>query len=121
VQLTQKETYFSVNILQIKGLVRPCRVLRLAKERGEMRIYKYTPGSDKLETVYVFPPKSTRHIHGLYFDPYTNSIFCLTGDAEEECKILRSFDGFKTMEVIGQGDETWRAVSILFDKDYVNQ
>jgi len=119
----------------LKGLVRPCRVLRSAcaidaegniffgeylanKERGEIRIYKYTPGNDALEIVYVFPPKSIRHIHGLYFDPYTNSIFCLTGDAEEECKILRSFDGFKTMEVIGQGDETWRAVSILFDENY---
>ncbi|GIU82018.1 MAG: hypothetical protein D6687_01175 [Acidobacteria bacterium] len=119
----------------LKGLVRPCRVLRSAcaidkqgniffgeylanEERGEMRIYKYPRGSDTLEVAYVFPPKSIRHIHGLYFDHYTDSIFCLTGDKERECKILRSFDEFKTVEVIGQGDETWRAVSILFDRNY---
>jgi hypothetical protein len=30
---------------------------------------------------------------------------------------LRSSDGFKTTETVGQGDETWRAVSILFDEN----
>ena len=120
---------------ELKGLVRPCRVLRSAcavdesgsiffgeylanDERGEMRIYKYFQDSDALEVVYTFPPNSIKHIHGLYFDEFTNSIFCLTGDDEKECQILRSFDGFKTTEVVGHGDETWRAVSILFNKNY---
>jgi hypothetical protein len=118
----------------LKGLIRPCRVLRSAcaidengdiffgeylmnEERGEMRIYKYTQGADALEVAYTFPPNSIRHIHGLYFDEFTKSVFCLTGDKEEECLILRSFDGFKTTEVVGEGDETWRAVSVLFDKN----
>src|SRR4029078_643943 len=39
------------------------------------------------------------------------------GDHPNECRILRSFDGFKTSKVVGEGDETWRAVSILFSKD----
>jgi hypothetical protein len=120
---------------ELKGLERPCRVLRSAcaiddggdiffgeylanEERGEMRIYKYSQGSDTLETAYVFPPDSIRHIHGLYFDEFTKSVFCLTGDKEAECLILRSFDGFKTTETVGKGDETWRAVSILFNKNY---
>ena len=115
----------------LKNLFRPCRVLRSAcamnengdvlfgeylanEERGEMRIYKYKAGADTLETVYIFPPNSVKHIHGLYFDEFTKSIFCLTGDDERECRILRSFDEFQTVETIGQGDETWRAVSILF-------
>lgn len=115
----------------VKDLFRPCRVLRSAcalnengdvffgeylanNERGEMRIYKYKAGSDALETVYTFPPNSIRHIHGLYFDEFSKSIFCLTGDVENECRILRSSDEFQTIEIIGQGDETWRAVSVLF-------
>ena len=117
----------------LKNLSRPCRVLRSAcavneagdiffgeylanDERGEMRIYKYKAGSDALETIYVFPPKSIKHIHGLYFDEFSKSIFCLTGDDDKECRILRSFDQFKTIEIIGQGDETWRAVSVLFSE-----
>ncbi len=118
----------------LKNLARPCRVLRSAfamddkgdiyfgeylanTMRGEVRIYKYSQGSDALETVYTFPPNSIKHIHGLYFDKFTKSIFCLTGDDEKECRILRSLDGFKTTETVGEGDETWRAVSVLFNQD----
>jgi hypothetical protein len=118
----------------LKKLMRPCRVLRAAcavdkngdiffgeyldnAERGEMRIYKYAAGADALEIACVFPPNSIRHIHGLYFDSFTDSIFCLTGDEEKECKFLRSSDGFKTFEVVGEGDETWRAVSVLFNQN----
>ncbi len=118
----------------LTNLQRPCRVLRSAcavdkdgdiyfgeylanTERGEMRIYKYTPGNDALDIAYTFPPNSIRHIHGLYFDKFTESIFCLTGDNDKECQILRSFDAWKTMETVGHGDESWRAVSILFDGD----
>ena len=118
---------------ELKGLVRPCRVLRSAcavengniffgeyvanDERGETRIYKYSTGADELEIVYTFPKNSIRHIHGLYFDEFTRSIFCLTGDKENECRITRSFDGCRTFETVGEGDETWRAVSVLFGEN----
>ena len=118
----------------LEGLARPCRVLRAAcardqrgdiffgeylanDERGEMRIYKLANGGEQLETAYVFGEKSIKHIHGIYFDKFTESLVCLTGDEEKECRILRSFDGFQTTEIVGEGDETWRAVSILFDEN----
>ena len=118
---------------ELAGLVRPCRVLRSAcaidgrgeiffgeylanDEGGEMRVYRYRPGNDAVEIAYTFPPKSIKHIHGIYFDRFTDSLICLTGDNAAECRIVRSFDGFKTTDVVGQGDETWRAVSILFDE-----
>lgn len=118
---------------ELKGLTRPCRVLRAAcavdshgdvyfgeylanDERGEMRIYRYKNGADEIETAYIFPGNSIKHIHGIYFDKFTNALFCLTGDDDKECQILRSTDGFQTLETVGAGDETWRAVSILFDE-----
>ncbi|MGQ0543229.1 MAG: hypothetical protein ACT4O9_15500 [Blastocatellia bacterium] len=121
---------------ELKGLLRPCRVLRSAcavdvngsvffgeyldnRERGEMRVYKFSPGEDELLVIFTFPSGSIRHIHGIYFDPFTESLYCLTGDNEKECRILKTNDEFKTTEVIGQGDETWRAVSILFSEDYL--
>lgn len=113
------------------GMQRPCRVLRSAcavdsngevffgeylanEERGPMRIYKYSPGAENIETAYTFPAGTIRHIHGIYLDPQTNGLICLTGDNDNECRIIRSDDGFRTMETIGEGDETWRAVSVLF-------
>jgi hypothetical protein len=122
--------------LELKNLARPCRVLRFAcavdareniffgeylanSERGAMRIYRYTPGADSLEIAYTFAPGSVRHIHGIYFDSFTDSLVCLTGDDEKECRMLRSFDNFKTLETVGAGDETWRAVSVIFDEDSI--
>lgn len=120
---------------ELNGLVRPCRVLRSAcavdgngdlffgeylanDERGEMRVYKYSQGTDKLEVAYTFAQNSIKHVHGLYYDKFTNSMFCLTGDNDSECQILRSSDGFETVEIVGSGDESWRAVSILFDETH---
>ena len=120
----------------LDGLVRPCRVLRFGcavdpdgnvffgeylanKEKGEMRIYKYPSGGDRLEIAYTFPAGAITHVHGLYFDSFSNAIYCLTGDAEIECQILKSNDGFATIETVGSGDETWRAVSLLFDENYI--
>lgn len=117
----------------LKGLDRPCRVLRSAcavdgsgdvffgeyianTERGTMKIYKYAAGGDALETVYVFPENTIRHVHGIYFDDFSNSMLCLTGDDDKECCFWQTFDGFKTIKVVGAGDETWRAVSVLFDE-----
>jgi len=120
----------------LNGLVRPCRVLRSAcavdadgnvffgeylanNERGAMRIYKYMPHADSLEIAYTFPLNSIKHIHGVYFDEFSAALICLTGDNESECKVVRTSDGFRTVETIGEGDETWRAVSILFSKDHM--
>ncbi len=117
----------------LTGMNRPFRVLRFGcavdksgdlffgeyidnAERGEMRIYKYTPGADSLEIAHTFPPNSIRHIHGIYFDKFSDSLFCLTGDDDKECCIWQSFDKFKTINTIGRGDETWRAVSVLFNE-----
>ncbi|MCY7347868.1 MAG: hypothetical protein LH614_16850 [Pyrinomonadaceae bacterium] len=118
----------------LEGLERPCRVLRAAcaiddhgdiyfgeylpnTERGAMRIYRYKPGANAVEVAHTFPPHTIRHIHGLYFDKFSDSVFCLTGDDDKECCFWRSSDGFQTTEIVGEGDETWRAVSVLFSEN----
>lgn len=119
----------------LSGLVRPCRVLRsgcavdqhgdvyfgeyLANdERGKMRVYRYRPGGSAVEVAYTFASGEIKHVHGLYFDKFTNAVWCLTGDKPAECRMLRTIDGFTTVETVGGGDETWRAVSVLFTKDH---
>lgn len=115
----------------LAGMDRPCRVLRAAcaldahgdvyfgeyvpnTERGPIHIYRYQAGADSVEIVYTFESSAIRHVHGIYRDPFDGSLWCLTGDADSESRILRSDDGFKTVETIGTGDETWRAVSLQF-------
>jgi len=86
-------------------------------ERGEMRVYRYRLGTTHLEVAYSFPAGSIKHIHGIYFEEQSQSVLCMTGDADSECQILRTYDSFATTEVVGGGDETWRAVSVLFTAD----
>lgn len=120
----------------LNGLARPCRVLRGAAAvdgdghvffgeyldnpgRGPVRIYRYAPERDDLSVAHTFPPGAVRHVHGIYHDPVESQLWCLTGDAGAEARILRSGDGFRTLAAVGAGDETWRAVSVQFTRDAV--
>jgi hypothetical protein len=119
--------------VDLAGLARPCRVLRSAcaidhhgdiyfgeyvmnEQRTPIRVYRYRPGSEALDTVHTFPAGSIKHVHGIYFDKFAGALYCLTGDDERECRMLRTKDGFATLHTVGEGDETWRAVSMLFDE-----
>ncbi len=118
----------------LDGMDRPCRVLRsacavgpdggvyfgeyLANDgRGPMRIYRYSPGTHSIETVHTFGEGEIKHVHGIYRDSYSHDLYCLTGDRPNECRISRSNDGFSTFTTVGEGDETWRAVSLVFTEE----
>lgn len=116
----------------IEGLVRPCRILRSGCALGRdgnvyfgeyisnpghgeaIHLYRYRPASDRLDVVRRFPPGYVRHIHGIHADPYSDGLWCVSGDLDAECRMLRSRDGFETVEVVGEGDESWRCVSLVF-------
>ena len=123
-------------IRPIEGLLRPTRVLRSAcaadrngsvffgeylsnQDRGPIRIYRYRAGEQSLEVVNEFGPGAVRHVHGVYADPFSDALWCVTGDVEGECRILRTTDEFRTIDVVGTGDETWRTVSLLFRPEAV--
>ncbi len=124
------------NYQTLSGLERPFRVIREActvdqygdiyfgeylvnHGQSAMRVYRYSPENQRAEIVYIFAPAEILHIHGIYFDPYTDALWCVTGDSATESKITRTFDGFKTLETIGTGDESWRTVSLQFTKDAI--
>lgn len=121
----------------LAGLRRPCRVLRGAaavepdgavvfgeyvpnRDRREgIVVYEWPGHGDRVEVIHRFEPGAARHVHGIFRDPYEPSLWCLTGDRGGECRIVRSADRFRTCEVVGGGDETWRAVSLQFRPDAV--
>jgi hypothetical protein len=116
--------------------LRPARILRGAcaladdgnvyfgeylanRERGPIRIYRYTSGRAEPEVVHDFSSHGVRHVHGIYRDPHDGSLWCATGDVGGECRILRSEDGFASIETVGEGDESWRSVSLAFTESHV--
>jgi hypothetical protein len=120
----------------LDGLARPFRVLRGAcatgkdgavyfgeyldnADRGPMNVYKYLPGTDRATLAHTFAAREVRHIHGVYADPYTDSLWCVTGDGPSESRVIRTSDYFNSVETMGEGDESWRTVSMLFTNDAV--
>ncbi len=117
----------------VEGMLRPCRVLRSAcalsgdgnvyfgeyfgnTGRDVVHVYRYTPGSRLVEVVHSFTETPVRHVHGIYYDRYTETLWCMTGDDGAECRFSTTRDGFHSVETFGSGDESWRCVSALFTK-----
>ena len=118
----------------LPGLVRPCRILRSGCALGPdggvtfgeyirntdhdqpIHLYRYEPGSARLEVLRRFEPGFVRHVHGIHADPFDGSLWLVSGDLEHECRMLRSTDGFQSFDEVGGGDESWRCVAVAFTR-----
>lgn len=120
----------------LDGVERPFRVLRggcaladdgcvyfgeyhLNPERAPVAVYRYRPGESRVEVAHRFTAGAVRHVHGVFRDPFGGALWCLSGDVGGECRVMRTADGFRSLDIVGTGDESWRAVSIQFQRDAV--
>lgn len=88
--------------------------------REPVRIWRVSPGLEVVEKAYEFASRSIRHVHGIYRDPFhPQALWVTVGDYENECYIYRSDDGFRTIERLGDGSQTWRVVNLFFTRDHV--
>jgi hypothetical protein len=87
---------------------------------SEVPVYRSADGGRSWQTVFVFPPGKTKHVHGCYYDPIEEKIWVLTGDFENECHILCADRDFKNVEWIGDGQQIYRACNVFFEKDSVH-
>lgn len=83
-------------------------------DRENVHIYRSKDQGLSWEVVYTFPEKSIRHIHGLHFDKFTDSIWVTTGDLEGECIIGNTKDKFRTLDFVFRGGQEYRACNLLF-------
>jgi len=63
--------------------------------------------------------EAVRHIHMVRVDPYTETLFVGTGDANEHSRIYYSKDYGTTFEILGMGDQSWRTLAMWFTGDSV--
>lgn len=69
--------------------------------------------------IYTFPEGNINHIHGLFFDKYTNHIWVATGDRENECIIGYTEDEFKTFIEVFRGGQEYRTCQLFFYQDFI--
>jgi len=63
--------------------------------------------------------KNIRHIHGIFFDNFTNCIWITTGDYNEEIGIWCSHDNLNTFKKVFSNSQQVRAIQLLFTKKYI--
>lgn len=89
-------------------------------ERKPVNVYKSSDNGQSWNIIYQFKSKEIKHVHGCYYDPYEDKIWTLTGDFENENIIMKSDSDFTDNEKIGDGSQTYRAVSIFFKPNSVH-
>lgn len=56
-----------------------------------------------------------KHIHGIYADKFSESLWIVTGDFDGECYVIESDDSsFMSLNWYGDGSQKWRPVSLFF-------
>ena len=84
-----------------------------------VNIYGSADNGETWHIVYTFPEGNINHVHGLFFDKFTNRIWVATGDRENECIIGYTEDEFKTFVEVFRGGQEYRTCQLFFYKDFI--
>ena len=87
--------------------------------KQSVNIYGSEDNGQSWHVVYTFPESNINHVHGLFFDKYTNRIWVATGDRENECIIGYTEDEFKTFVEVFRGGQEYRTCQLFFYKDFI--
>lgn len=88
-------------------------------EKQAVNIYCSEDNAKTWHVAYTFEAGNINHIHGLFFDKYTNRIWVATGDRENECIIGYTEDEFKTFVDVFRGGQEYRTCQLFFYKDFI--
>ncbi|MBU1311295.1 MAG: hypothetical protein KKE30_17370 [Gammaproteobacteria bacterium] len=84
-------------------------------QHDNIRIFSIDPVTSKLQQRYQFARSQIKHIHAIRFDVYRKRLWITTGDTDEECSFYYTDDQFATVHRFAGGDQSWRAISLIFD------
>lgn len=84
--------------------------------REIIRIFKVDTNQQAISCCYEFSRQEIKHIHAIKYDPFRNRLWITTGDSDHESAFYYTDDEFKTVHFFSGGDQTWRAVGLLFDE-----
>ena len=88
-------------------------------EKQSVNIYESEDNGQSWHVVFTFPEGNINHIHGLFYDKYTNRIWVATGDRENECIIGYTEDEFKTFVEVFRGGQEYRTCQLFFYNDFI--
>lgn len=87
----------------------------LNRERAlPIALWRSDDGGCNYIKVFEFAAGRVRHIHFVQWDAFAGCLWMGTGDRDEECLLMRSFDAGEHWETVGGGSQLWRAVGLAF-------
>lgn len=87
--------------------------------KKRIRIIKISNNGQEVNTCYTFEQDEIQHVHGVHWDDYRKRLWITTGDSDNECAFYYTDDEFKTVHKFSGGDQSWRAVSLVFNADNI--
>lgn len=88
-------------------------------DKQAVHIYCSKDNAQSWQIAYTFEAGNINHIHGVFFDKYTNRIWVATGDRENECIIGYTEDEFGTFVEVFRGGQEYRTCQLFFYKDFI--
>ena len=88
-------------------------------EKKPIHIYASFDKGLTWKTVYTFREGEINHIHGIFYDKYTNWKWVVTGDRENECIIGYTDNDFQNLNIVFRGGQEYRTCNLLFFKDFI--
>jgi hypothetical protein len=86
-------------------------------EKKQIRIIKVRQDLESVEVAYTFAEGQVQHVHSIVYDRYMDRLWVTTGDSDEESAIYYSDDEFQSLVKLGGGGQSWRAVSVVPQKE----
>lgn len=88
-------------------------------EKNKVHVYKSVDSGNTWKIAFTFKEGTINHIHGIFYDKYTERLWIVTGDRENECIIGYSDNEFKTVNYIFRGGQEYRTCNLLFYQQYI--
>ena len=88
-------------------------------DKQAVNIFCSKDNAQTWSVAYTFQAGNINHIHGLFFDKYTNRIWVATGDRENECIIGYTEDEFKSFVEVFRGGQEYRTCQLFFYKNFI--
>jgi hypothetical protein len=85
--------------------------------RDAVHIYGSDENGDNWRVAYSFQAGQIRHVHNVVYDSVQKCFWILTGDIEEECRILRASSDWTAVQAVVAGNQQARAVAAIPRED----
>lgn len=88
-------------------------------ERNSVNIYASYDNGHTWKIAFTFKECEINHIHKLTYDPYTDRIWVLTGDRDNECIIGYTEDEFNNFKKVFRGGQEYRTCHLFFYEKFI--